>query len=874
MEISPYVVFRRNRLAPTDLIALSFDDQWKALEKLRDRRTELRKLTSSLTSRIEKLIGQQPPENRSNLISLRRDVHNGRIRRVHQAIRSTAAYLDTETVRYVNEWLSYATTVSNSEMQVTTAFNEAISEKHRELRQLFFHDAVERSIQLSGQQLYRNLYRFLVDSPKKIKPSKRRTLESSLVNFLYRAAYKPSPFSRFTEIGAFDPHTPQAPPRLLEAKPDRSVITVNRLLVNWVLAALPLVDGGLDIGYLFLNSTLQEKDGLVTYIGVPPNRRQDGKIPPEKVIRFQADEATAALLAKLSSGPQLGLDVLNSISEKTGNSKIARELILGLLRLGVIFYRPKAGDHDPKYAERLLKMLPRDKTKDLTEIHDAFTAIVRLESEVGSASATVRTKLFYEAERAIETIARIAGVTTPPSDVLKSLVYEDTAAIQPPSTWAPIAISSSKGALSSLWALSCALDSGQIQRLGLYSFANQVSENQTTIPFVKFFELFSGLSDADQAAVLSGGNSTEAKKFIDQRDKALKQMRNAVEIERNTAYLSSDAIRDALSGIDDLLLPDSIAFRMQFTQVDNSPTPVINGVMTGFGVYVSRFGTFTQPTQGWDLASAQRTHLAHNFPRQVDLNAVLGFNFNLHPPVTRAVVDYPGALSQSTGQKTYSPADLQVKIDNDKKRLTLWDANYDEPVDLVPLNFMAPYGVPLLYRLLEHLSPSVWYRWQPLRDILGSEYPTASAPRLVIDNVIVDRSAWVFPASEIPNLEALASGDFSVLDSFDKWRLQNNLPREVFALCQTVEESNIFAGRGGQSSRNWSDYAHLRRATVHKPMYVDFRNPLLLQSFAKSALSRPGVVATLRECCPRTEDYFDTQAANTAEEFLVEFNKS
>ncbi|MEU3502246.1 hypothetical protein ABZ726_16275, partial [Streptomyces hundungensis] len=82
------------------------------------------------------------------------------------------------------------------------------------------------------------------------------------------------------------------------------------------------------------------------------------------------------------------------------------------------------------------------------------------------------------------------------------------------------------------------------------------------------------------------------------------------------------------------------------------------------------------------------------------------------------------------------------------------------------------------------------------------------------------------------------------------------------------------SGRTRGLPRNWSDFEHLHRASVHKPMYVDFRNPYLVRSFAKSALSRDDVFVSIRECMPATEEYDGDRGPTAAEEFFVELYRN
>lgn len=863
---SPYVVFRRCRLPVSELAGLEFRGTWEHVERWEDLRTQLAATAARLADDVAEQVAAAPASARPGLVELRRDLHNLRHRRALDRLDRARPHLDPATVRAVAAWCALGERVDAVARAVPAQLEADTAAARDTLRRVFEHDAVERSVQLSGAQLYRDLRALVDGTTGHLKPSRVRVRESSLVNFAYRACLKPSPFGRFAEVGAFDPADPTGAP---VAPAGTSVTGLNRLLVNWVLAALPRIEGGLELGVMVLSSALRTADDLVELAGTLPGGRQDGQMPREGLLRIGRDPRLLAAIDVLRDGPAPARQVLAAVTDATGDADAARGLLLGLLRAGVLFHRPAADDHDPRYGEAVAAMLDEGTSPGLVAVREQVAALRRLEDGFADADADAREALLGAARAAVDTVAAVAGVAPPPDEVLRSAVFEDTPAAAPPQAWDRRTVEQATPALRSLWRLASALDVAQVRRLGLRDFARTVLGGRPTAPFLDLFDAFSALDDAAQARVLLGLDSPDALALARRRDAALRDVREAVKREGDVARLESGAIDAALDTVDGLTVTESVTFRLQFAggvAPGSSSSLVVNGVLTGYGVYMSRFGTFVPGSARWSLPQALRHHLARRFPDQVDLNSVLGFNFNLHPPVTPRVVDYPGAVS--LGRPTLRPADLHVRVDD--TAVHLCDPRTGRDVDLVPLNFMTPYGVPLLYRLLEALTPSNRYQWNLWADVVGDEGPDGSTPRLLVDDVVAERRSWTFPAGDLPMLERLSRDDVTALVELDAWRRAHDVPRHVYVLCQTPAERDVMAGRGDRTTRRWSDFTHLRRARVHKPMYVDLRNPFLVRSLAKSALSRPGVHLQVRECLPAVDDYAPGTGRTAAEEYVVE----
>lgn len=873
MKISPYAVFRRNRLTPRELKTLSFESVWLQIEDNRLLKNKLEEQSSVLSDVLSTEIACIKELSRPYLIAFRRDIHNGRYESACRRFIEVESMLSCDAKDAFAKWNSCAQKVRLNEARIQESWEEVRTEGKAFLKSIFAHDAIERSIQLSGPQLYQDLKSYSQNDDIKRKPSKDRVLESSLVNFAFRAAYKPSPFGRFAEIGAFDPQYPGAAeeeaPLLLS-----SVTKINRLLINWILTLIPIVPSGIELGEIILNSTVEVREDSIVYIGVMPGTWQTGEISSESVVAVHKNAELLCVIDTLSKGPVVGSEVIQELMNTNCNQQQATEFLQGLLRLGVVFFRPAADDHDPEYAFKVRRMLASSTQHEIVAITREFDRILELELNFAEKSAEHRHGLLTRAHQAVENIAQIAKVSPPPSSIMKSLLYEDTPSVTRPQAWNNSTISRSMPSINSIWKLATLLDGAHERRFGMFSFACENFSGRDRVPFLDFFGAFSSLSADEQALVFTGYYSDAAAQFRDQRARALESIRNTAVISDNQVWIDPACINRAVEKVTGLKETRSITMRLQFVPdnvLPNGESIVVNGVLTGHGVYMSRFGSFIPDVKGWSLKGAQKMHLEERFPEQVDLNSVLGFNFNIHPVVNSSVINYPGARSEGVA-RSIRPADLEVRIDHERTEIRLFDPVQEKDIEIVPLNFMTPHGVPLLYRFLESFSPSNRYQWNLYADLLGEPQDLRSTPRLLIGDVVVERAGWTVSADEVPDLEALSRDDNLALERFDKWRLENRLPQEAFVTCQTEEERKFLMGRTGHANRSMSDFAHLRRASVHKPMYVDFRNPYSVRSFAKSALSRPNVLVFIRECLPSTADYDAGGLSNSPEEYFVEFN--
>ncbi|WP_214416747.1 lantibiotic dehydratase [Sphaerisporangium fuscum] len=876
MRISPYVLYRRGRLPVAMLDGLAFTESWRRFDEAARQRADAERLAGRLSDELSAVIAGLDGDARSDVVTLRRDIYNARTARVDDRLATLGGVLPDSCVEDVRSWCRRQQSVQDVLRQAHASLRDEYAASEALLGDLFRHDAIAGSIQLSGSSLYASMARRFGPAPAPLKPSKLRSIETSLVNFLYRAAYKPSPFARFTEVGAFASSARCEPPDESRAF---SHVTVNRVLVNWLIGSLAQVPGGLETGVLSLNSSLQRVGPIVRFIGKSRAWHDHGYCGFE-MIRLRIEPVVERLLTLLSDGPVEATKVLADITPPGGDAEHARTVLDALMRVGFLVFGTGIDDQDPRYGAKLAALLSRAQTPEASALAECFDDLLRLEAGFAGASLDQREELLSAARRGIQTATSSTGVTPPPEESMKSLVYEDMASPGASAAWRPDCVTDATKALTSLWRLASLLDYGQVKRLALYAFALERFPEGGPVAFLDFYEQFARLSPADQDRLLAGTGSELVSEFRTARRRAVRRIRDAArESGDGVLHIDPDAVAQACDSVCHVLDPDSITFRVQFTRHarQGQDTLVVNGVHTGYGVFFSRFcGFIPAGPDGWSLEESVRGHLRDVFPAQTDLNAVFGLNFNLHPELTKNVLDYPGGCISDRTQTRYSLDEIELHPDHARKTLRMRHARTGAELNLVGMNFLIPVWAPPLYKLLEALSPTTLYPWRLLSDLQADAdvdaFPS-SAPRLCVGDVVAERRSWTIAAQAVPLLDELAADDLAAVVDFDEWRRAQGWPRHAFVLCQSVDEYNVLSGRNLTSVKSWQDLTHMRRAGVHKPMYVDFRNPRLLRSLARAALSRPGLHVSVRECLPAPDDYDAEKGTHSAEEFFVELHR-
>ncbi|MFF3866991.1 lantibiotic dehydratase [Micromonospora sp. NPDC001898] len=862
-EFSPYALFRRGTIglaALDDLVPRRF---WALLDEVDATARRRRPLAEKLGDALHALVPQASPEDRRDLLALRRVVHNDRVARPPYR-----RDLLPEPVRHLlDEWCRERDAADALAARVQEVLSAELTAGRRTLAAVAQGEEFQRGVQLSGEDVYREVMAYAADPfDQGRKPSRARRAESTITSFAYRVALKPSPFGAFTEIGAGPWEWRGTPGNR------RTQVRLSVGLLMWMVHQLHRIDGADDLLRIRLNNSLAVRDGRAVFVRRPIEGADDG-FDPDRVVVARHTDLVRVLTTALGEG-DLTVRQLRERLVAAGLAPTAvGETIDKLVKVGLCHRGIGLPDQTTDLAGRTAVLLRKVDTPAAASCAEIFERLSAIERSYGFASARRRTGLLAELRKLVHRFAEVCGGPPPAREAMRAAMYEDVGTHARPSSWRPELLTANRESFDLLQRLVPVLDDATIEKLGLYRFFTRRFGATAEVPLVELYRQFSELPPAEASAVMCGVDDPASEGVRAMRGEFFDLLRARLGAAPEAEQLTLDPgdLRAVTDRLPASVQPwRSAAYRVQFDQAGSRA--VINGMTTGHGVFFSRFCDLLAPEDGdgWDLATALRRHVARTGPRQTDLTLVLGLNFNLHPRLSPLELVYPGSVAAPGGRAAMTLADLTVRADPERHRLVLVSGRDGEPIDLVPLNFLYPAAAPMLYRFLCVFAPTRTYRgglWDQLDRADGPR--TGPRPRLVLGDLVLDRRSWRFGVDQLPGLAELERYEGSGLAAFDSWRRSVGLPRELF--FRMMAPPVVPTGKRDllAETRQWALEA--RSARLHKPHYLDVRNPFLCHVFAKQARAMTGGSVLLHECLPIPERQNEPAAA---EEFFVEFNRA
>ncbi|MFB9734646.1 lantibiotic dehydratase [Streptomyces thermocoprophilus] len=886
---SPYYLYRRGTLGPAALDGLTPVRTWTLLaeaERTRQRREELRgRLEDALHTAVPAL----PADRRRELLRLRRDIHNDRVPGVPDAAR----LLDPATRELLEEWLRQRAEGHRLQKEAEAALAAELDDGRRTLAAVAAGELFQRGLQLSDERTWRTVTEWAADpfSPRR-KPSKRRRAENTLTSFAYRVALKPSPFASFTEIGAAPWTTDAAvvPVDGPRARPVQARLSAG--LLSWMTYELRRLDRADELMQIRLNHSLLVQGEKAMCVRRAPDGAPEAAYGAAQVVAARDTGLLRLLRSLLADGARPEREVRDRLTAAGLSPEAAATALDKLVRAGICERGLGIPDQHPRPALAVAQRLRALDTEQAGRCAVVFEQLQAAEDAFPAAPVRRRADLLAGMREQVAVFTDTVGCPAPAPEALRSVVYEDVGTRRPARTWRPEVLHANRWALELFQRIVPVLDDATVEKAGLYAFfVRHFGEDADAVPFVEFYRRFAALPPAEASAVASGVGDPHADRIRALRAGLAGLLRTQFHAHRASENDPHGELRldaDRLRGFAERLPAEiapwrSTAYRVQFTTGPERPYAVVNGVTTGHGVFFSRFCDLLEPDapHEWSLTEALRGHIARTTPRQCDITAVLGLNFNLHPRLSPLELVYPGSTARTADDTTLTLADLAVRAEPDRRTLTLVSTRDGRPLDLVPLNFLYPAAAPVLYRLLCAFAPTRTYRgglWDQLdrADAVAgraaglTRVPAEprTLPRALLGDLVLDRASWRLPAADVPGLEGLERQEAAALAAFGDWLGRQGIPRHTFFRLTTPPP--VPAGQRDllAETRQWALEA--RTARLHKPHYLDARNPFLLQVFARRlAEAGPDATVTFQECLPHPAD-LDDDPHTGAEEFFVE----
>ncbi|MGX7828478.1 lantibiotic dehydratase [Actinokineospora sp. 24-640] len=842
MSFSPYVLFRRGTLAPAALDGLVPERTWALMAEADAARAERAALRERLADALHAAIPALPADSRRAWLKVKRDVHNDRV-----PTPPDPTALPAQCADLLAEWTEQRARGEHLAEEAAAAYAAELDAARKALAEVAVAEDFQRGVQLSGEDVYREVRAYAADPfDTSRKPSRRRRAESTITSFAYRVVFKPSPFGSFTEIGAHGWTPERAGGRVAQTR-----LSVG--LIAWMAHQLHRLDCAADVLHVRLNNSLIVRGEQATFARRPLEGADDG-FTPDRVITARNSGLVTLLRTLLGEHDRTERDLCGRLVEAGLAEQAARNTIDQLVKLGLCHRGLGFPDQETRQADAIARRLRAAGTAQALRCAEVFEGLRDIEDGYADADAERRTGLLADLRALVARYVDILGCPPPAKEAMRAAMYEDVGTRAPAATWRPDLFEANGAALALFQRVVPVLDDATIEKLGLYAFATSRFGDQD-VPFLDLYRAFADLAPQDASSVMCGVGDPESDRVRELRAQFFTMLREHLD---GGPEVRLDVER--LRAFADTLPATVVPWRSAAYRVQVGDRLVVNGVTTGHGVFFSRYCDLLETGHGWNLRTELATHIAATSPRQTDITAALGLNFNLHPRLSPHELVYPGSVARDGAENTLTLADLVVRADPATRRLVLVSIQDDQPVDLVPLNFLYPAAAPMLYRFLCAFAPTRTYRgglWDQLDRV---EPATTGRPRVLLGDLVLDRRSWRFAAADLPALDGLERQELSALAAFDRWRREHGLPRHTFFRVwhprPVTGERDLLA-----ETRQWALEA--RSARLHKPHHLDSHNPFLLHVLAKQAKDGGSVV--FHECLPGPGEH-------SAEEFFVEYN--
>lgn len=860
--------------------AVAWTEQVLAAEAARDA------LASEVREVLETDLAARDAEDpdRVALINLRRDAFNGRRPRPATVTRAEPLLPDA-TRALTHQWIAAYNRVSELLDQGVGVLGEDLTAARARAREILADDKLRSAVLLQSEVLEKNMDRYL-DPTRKVDKHGRQ-VERTLLELLYRAALKTSPFSTLTSVGLgrfSDTATrPRPEPTALE---QRSTVRLN-IAVLARLSAVVLADSTLRSGLRAALAPGASSDGeTMRYV----RRRTAAGNDPDAVV---AIDNVHENLFFLPTGPALDdvveltrddrptlAELSRLIAAKADGRTLAEadQLIGHLLRLGFLLAPDLQIDlraSDPTNV--LIAALDTQDHPALQQLAASLQSAVDLIDAYPGTPARGRAAMLSGVRDHVRACFEQLGA----SDQLvpRTVIYEDT-------TITADGMDVDRG----LWERTLLPDLADLADL-LPAFDLNVSRRLTA---KGFFKARYGVGGDCQDVVRFchefqrdffdpyTRRSLRRRQFDD--DNAFVPQENwfklpdivAVDKAREAASLHLRDLRSNDAGpVEEIRLgPDFVdavrrelppgeqqpwSFFVQLATGDREPGRLIlNQAYAGLTLMFSRFAHSldTEGTRARDLISEILRDYAPDGAVLAELRG--GYettNLNVHPAVTQYEIVCPGDASTRPKDEQIALDDLFLAHDAAADRVRLMSTRLGREVVPVYLGFLMPMALPEIQQILLCFSPSGMAQidlWAGTGDPIPVD-GIQSYPRLVLGDLVLQRRMWKLNTAVFPFRDPRHS-DAEHLLRVRRWRLDHGLPTRLFAqIDNAAAKSAVDDG----AEPDAPETPGAERKAGRKPLPVDFDSWMSLHLLEQLALGASARIV-LTEANPDTDELWLT----------------
>ncbi|MEO3859320.1 lantibiotic dehydratase [Acrocarpospora sp. B8E8] len=833
--------------------------------------------------RISDTLGHAVARHRENqalrrdLVNIRRDVFN--LRAPGAAARDRAAgVLDAPARQELDSWCENRIRYADLLESGAGLAEAEVAESRQALRELAVDPTLRAGILLSSPSLDRYLPTYLNAGPGQLGKRARR-IERSLLEYLYRASAKTSPFSTLTTVtlGRMEPGVGQALLVDLGGGKQHSKVRLNVTILSQ-LSALLLADQAISADLPVLATSGWKLSGdRIRYLRrramAMGGGNDDDDTPSvmdavrESLFFLPTGQLLGEVLELLGDGRPCRLgEVADRIA--TGPERPREEVerfLRNLVRVGLLVVPQLQMDiHDPdpfaSYRSGLAA-LDRPWANELAERLDGVAATV----------ATYPKRDLDGRRAALDEIRdRLqdaqASIAPSPPRIPRTLVYEDASLRRGRATadqdiWRDRLLPDLEHLTQVLPVFNLMLARRLITKGFFRARYGTGARYDDFLTFAHEFQrdLFDSYSKAQMRS--RGAPATDrlrpqlnplrmpeiealddAKRYLAERVSDLHAALppGAAELELPHDLLAETAARIPASP--SLLEPWSFFLQLADRGPGEVPLAVVNRVYSGLTLLFSRF---THLFAGGSLENTLRRTLLEVQPEGAVFAELQGghteTNLNLHSAVLPYELVCPGDRSRREPEAQLPVEDLFLVDDLEQDRLVLRSKRLGVEVIPVYLGFLMPMALPEVQQVLLNMS----YTGMSALDLwAGTRVPVpdrtiAGYPRIRLGNIVVQRRLWKMHPSYLP-LRLPRQPDHEWFLAWRRWQRDNGLPSRVFVTPYGGGPGDV-ADVKVDAEADAGQPATRRRFGDYKPLYTDFESHFslsLLDSVIRQADQR------------------------------------
>ncbi len=773
-----------------------------ALQQMQAWRERIAQIGPAACAALESAIalaGEQRDARRA-LLTAKRAVFNGKPFTLDDEVIAACCAPDQSAV--LAELKELAAQLGAAASGFAALFDTELARSVQRLRSAAFDaPALMGGIHHTNAQLHALVERWLRDGAPSEGKSVRR-LQSTLLDYAMRAAFKTSPLSSFTPViaGAW-----RSGASVDIDLGERAMSTKVRFNHAWLLDLLegvwrdPACVG--DEFPLALNPTIRIDNAELHWQQLMQSDSRHGKFwgaaHPQRKIALSTPVSILIATAAQMDGPLNLATITRALARQLPAHAHAdvRYFVETMLALNLLHPRWERFEQDDLLADTL--QLSKQLQGPMREQLGAGAEVSKLATRYEKADLDARVPLRRQIEEAAESMRGLPGRSSAPV-FFEDCGFDGARLLADPDQWQAILDD-----LRAWLALQPLFDKGtplQSWLAGRFIAAHGADGVCTDIEgFIRELGPLPEMTPC--AAMLTLKNAV--------LDAALGAGDGQAEVRLDAAWCDALAQR----------MPATVRRRgvsqVFFGQRAGPAGFVVNRVYPGASMLMSRFMTaLSEP----ELASV-RAYIGSRSPdgRYLELPGVFGFNGNLHPRLAEGEVLLAGARAGSPGLVRHNMSELCLVYNAATDRLDVRDAS-GMAHDLYYFGFLLARNLPQAYQLLARNVSTIPELWEALRD-RHDEQPL-HLPRVSVGTVVVSRRTWIIPRALLPDPAAPVHAFALALHAL---RVRFALPAEVFV-------------RLG--------------ASLSKPFYVHLDSPLHVRQLA-GALRTTESSACLQEALPQ-----------------------